>query len=42
MTIPGTDPTVVAAVSFHRLFPGALHPKQLPIAAKNLHISPEL
>ena len=42
MTIAGTDPTLVAAVSFHRLFPGDLCPKQLPISAKNLHISPDL
>lgn len=39
MTIIGTDPRVVAAVSFHRWFPGDLHYKPLPIYAKNVHIS---
>lgn len=45
MTITGTDPTVVAAVSFHRLFPGGLHPKQLPVSAQSsifLHSSGKL
>ena len=38
----GTDPTLEAAVSFHRLFPGDLRPKQLPISVKKLRISPQL
>lgn len=42
MTITGTDPTLVAVVSFHRLFLGDLCPKQLPISAKKLHISLKL